>query len=386
MVDTTVVGGTPLDSMKFEVLHTDGAARCGRMTFSRGTAETPAFMPLGSRGTVKAVTAEELRAVGCEIVLANAFHLMLRPGIEVIQTLGGLHQFMHWHGPILTDSGGYQVWSLAKRRTIAEEGVTFISPADGARVFLGPEESIAAQRSLGADVVTVLDDCTPYPVTEQEARESMERSLRWAARSCRAHGDNRAALFGIIQGGVYTPLRDASLAGLLDIGFDGYALGGFSVGEPRSVMWEMLEVIAPKMPSDQPRYLMGVGTPEEIIKAVRLGIDMFDCVLPTRSARRGHLFTSSGVIRIRDHRYRDDPHPLDETCDCYTCRNYSRAYLHHLQKGREILGTRLNAIHNLHYYQWLMRALRVAIARDDLLGFAHEFFRIGCANARGRDD
>lgn len=360
--------------MKFELVHTDGSARCGRMTLARGTIKTPAFMPLASRGTVKAVTPEEMSAVGCEIILVNAFHLMLRPGVEAIQRLGGLHQFMGWDGPILTDSGGYQVWSLARRRTIAEEGVTFRSPMDGARVFLGPEESIAAQRSLGADVMTVLDDCTPYPVTEREAHESMERSLRWAARSRRAHADNPAALFGIVQGSVYQSLRDASLAGLLDIGFDGYALGGFSVGEPRSAMWEMLAHIVPRIPSDQPRYLMGVGTPEEMIKAVRLGIDMFDCVFPTRNARRGHLFTSSGVIHIGDDRYRADTAPLDEACDCYACRSFSRAYLHHLQRGREILGTRLNVIHNLRYYQWLMCALRMAVKHDDLPRFTRDFF------------
>ncbi len=361
--------------MRFELDGTDGAARRGRLVFERGTVETPAFMPVGTYGTVKAMTPEELRQIGAEIILGNTFHLMLRPGMDVIRAHDGLHRFMHWEGPILTDSGGFQVYSLGDMRRISEAGVSFRSPVDGGEVFLDAEISMRVQRDLGADIVMVFDECTPYPATEEQARSSMELSLRWAARSRAAHGDNPAALFGIVQGGMYSHLRDISLAGLVDIGFDGYALGGLSVGEPTEEMLKTLEYIAPKMPNDRPRYLMGVGRPEDIVEAVCRGIDMFDCVMPTRNARNGHLFVSTGVVRIRNSMYRDDTRPLDEHCDCYTCRNYTRAYLRHLDRANEILGARLNTIHNLHYYQQLMRGLREAIAAGWLAEFVADFYR-----------
>ncbi len=359
--------------MKFELLATDGAARRGRLTFARGTVETPAFMPVGTYGTVKAMTPEELRGLGAEIVLGNTFHLMLRPGTEVIAAHGDLHDFMHWEGPILTDSGGFQVFSLGELRKIKEEGVTFQSPVDGSRVFMGPEESMAVQRALGSDIVMIFDECTPYPATERQARESMELSLRWARRSKEAHGDNPNALFGIVQGGMYPHLRQASLAGLTEIGFDGYAIGGLSVGEPKEEMLATLEALGPAMPQERPRYLMGVGTPEDIVEAVLRGVDMFDCVLPTRNARNGHLFTSEGVVRIRNAQYRMDTRPLDDRCGCYTCRNYSRAYLRHLHRAGEILGARLNTIHNLYYYQELMRGVRAAIDGGDLDAWVRDF-------------
>jgi len=361
--------------MEFELLATDGAARRGRLTFARGTVETPAFMPVGTYGTVKAMTPEELRGLGAEIILGNTFHLMLRPGTDVIAAHGDLHDFMHWDGPILTDSGGFQVFSLGAMRKIREEGVTFQSPVDGARVFMGPEESMAVQRMLGSDIVMIFDECTPYPATERQARESMELSLRWAARSKIAHGDNPNALFGIVQGGMYPHLRRESLAGLTDIGFDGYAIGGLSVGEPKEEMMATLEALGPEMPTGRPRYLMGVGTPEDIVESVLRGVDMFDCVLPTRNARNGHLFTSEGVVRIRNARYQSDTRPLDERCGCYTCRNYSRAYLRHLHRAREILGARLNTIHNLYYYQELMSGLRAAIAGGGLDAWVSDFRR-----------
>jgi queuine tRNA-ribosyltransferase len=360
--------------MRFEVAAIDGAARRGRMTFARGAVETPAFMPVGTYGTVKAVTPEELREAGAEIILGNTFHLMLRPGTEIIRAHGDLHAFMHWEGPILTDSGGFQVFSLGELRKITERGVTFRSPVNGDAVFLGPEESMAVQRALGADIVMIFDECTPYPATEAQARESMELSLRWARRSRDAHGDNAAALFGIVQGGMYPALRRASLAGLVEIGFDGYALGGLSVGESKEEMRRVLDDIAPRLPADRPRYLMGVGTPEDIVEAVRRGIDLFDCVLPTRNARNGHLFVRGGEIRLRNARYRDDTRPLDETCDCYTCRHYSRAYLRHLDQCNEILGARLNTLHNLRYYQTLMRELREAVAGGRLEDYARGFY------------
>jgi len=349
--------------MHFELLATDGFARRARLHLPRGIIDTPAFMPVGTYGTVKAMTPEQVCATGADIILGNTFHLMLRPGIEVIAAHGGLHGFMHWDKPILTDSGGFQVFSLGKTRKISEQGVTFRSPIDGAKVFLGPEESMAVQRALNADIVMIFDECTPYPATEQQVIDSMELSLRWAARSKVAHGDNPAALFGIVQGGMYDHLRQASLAGLLDIDFDGYAIGGLSVGEPKEEMQRILATLTPRLPSDKPRYLMGVGTPEDIVEAVRYGIDMFDCVMPTRNARNGHLFTSLGVVRIRNSQYRHDTTPLDPNCDCYTCQNYSRAYLHHLDKAREILGAHLNTLHNLHYYQKLMQDLREAILK-----------------------
>ncbi len=362
--------------MKFEVMASDGRARRGRLRFGRGTVETPAFMPVGTYGTVKAMTPEEVRAGGAEIILGNTFHLMLRPGTEIIRAHGDLHDFMHWDGPILTDSGGFQVFSLGKMRKITEQGVEFRSPVDGSRVFLGPEESMRVQRELGSDVVMIFDECTPWPATEEEARASMELSLRWAARSREAHGDNPAALFGIVQGGMFPELRAESLAGLVAIGFDGYAIGGLSVGEPEEERLKILDCTAPALPADRPRYLMGVGRPEDILEAVRRGVDMFDCVMPTRNARNGYLFTHAGTVKIRNSANREDTGPLDPLCDCYTCRNYSRAYLHHLDKCNEILGARLNTIHNLHYYQTLMRGLRDAIAAGRLAAFAEEFYAL----------
>ena len=331
-------------------------------------------MPVGTYGTVKAMTPEELREVGAEILLGNTFHLMLRPGTEVIAAHGDLHDFMHWDGPILTDSGGFQVWSLGKLRKITEQGVRFRSPVDGSEVFLGPEESIAVQHVLGSDIVMIFDECTPYPASERQARESMDLSLRWAKRCREAHGDHPSALFGIVQGGMYPELREQSLQGLLEIGFDGYAIGGLSVGEPKEDMLRILDHLDPRMPGDRPRYLMGVGTPEDLVEAVRRGVDMFDCVMPTRNARNGYLFTSRGMVRIRNSRFRMDTGPLDPDCDCYTCRNYSRAYLRHLDRTGEILGSRLNTIHNLYYYQKLMAGLREAIASGQLTDFVADFY------------
>ena len=360
--------------VKFEIFQSDGAARRGRLSFARGTVESPVFMPVGTYGTVKAMTPEELREVGAEIILGNTFHLMLRPGTDIIQAHGDLHDFMHWDGPILTDSGGFQVWSLGDLRKITEEGVRFSSPVDGRKVFLGPEESIAVQHALGADIIMIFDECTPYPASEQQARESMKLSLRWAARCKQAHADHPSALFGIVQGGMYPPLREISLTGLTEIGFDGYAIGGLSVGEPKEEMLHVLDMLMPHMPEDKPRYLMGVGTPEDLVEAVRRGVDMFDCVLPTRNARNGYLFTSSGMLRIRNSQYQLDTRPLDDACDCYTCRNYSRAYLRHLDKTGEILGSRLNTIHNLYYYQKLMNGMRDAISRQQLDDFVADFY------------
>ncbi len=360
--------------MRFELLQCDQQARRGRITVPRGTVETPAFMPVGTYGTVKSMTPEELSGTGAEIILGNTFHLMLRPGVDVIHIHGDLHGFMHWDGPILTDSGGFQVFSLGEMRKISEAGVEFRSPVDGEKVFLDPERSMAVQRALGADIVMIFDECTPYPATELDARSSMELSLRWARRSKHAHGESAAALFGIVQGGMYPRLRQASLAGLKEIGFDGFGIGGLSVGEPKEEMLGVLECLIPEMPKDQPRYLMGVGTPEDIVEAVRRGVDMFDCVLPTRNARNGHLFVTKGEIRIRNSRYKTDTRPLDEHCGCYTCRYYSRAYLRHLDKCNEILGSRLNTIHNLYYYQALMRGLRGAIAAGSLDQFVSEFY------------
>ena len=360
--------------MKFDLIQTDGAARRGQLTFERGTVQTPVFMPVGTYGTVKAMTPEELRELGAEIILGNTFHLMLRPGTEIIRQHGDLHDFMHWDGPILTDSGGFQVWSLGELRKISEEGVKFSSPVDGRKVFLGPEESMAVQRELGADIVMIFDECTPYPASEAQARDSMELSLRWAQRCKLAHADNPSALFGIVQGGMYPQLREQSLRGLIDIGFDGYAIGGLSVGEPKDEMLHVLDKLKPLMPQDKPRYLMGVGTPEDIVEAVRRGVDMFDCVMPTRNARNGYLFTSTGMLRIRNSQHQSDTRPLDETCGCYTCRNYSRAYLRHLDKTGEILGSRLNTIHNLYYYQQVMKGLREAITQQQLDDFVAEFY------------
>lgn len=360
--------------MRFEHISSDGAARRGRLTFSRGTVETPAFMPVGTYGTVKAMTPEELREIGAEIILGNTFHLMLRPGTEVIGLHGDLHGFMHWDGPILTDSGGFQVFSLGDMRKITEEGVTFRSPINGDKVFLGPEESMAVQRALGADIVMCFDECTPYPAELQQARDSMELSLRWAKRSKQAHDGNPNALFGIVQGGMYEELRTESVNGLLDIGFDGYAIGGLSVGEPKEDMLRILDHTPSLLPTNKPRYLMGVGKPEDIVQAVLRGIDMFDCVMPTRNARNGHLFTRHGDIKIRNACHERDTRPLDEDCGCYTCRNYTRSYLRHLDRAGEILGARLNTIHNLYYYQELMRGLRAAIAAGSLGDFVREFY------------
>jgi queuine tRNA-ribosyltransferase len=362
--------------MKFELLATDGAARRGRMIFERGAVETPAFMPVGTYGTVKAMTPEELREVGAQIILGNTFHLMLRPGVDVIRAHGGLHGFMHWDGPILTDSGGFQVFSLGALRKVSEEGVWFQSPVNGDRVFLGPESAIAVQQALGADVLMVFDECTPYPATADEARMSMELSLRWAERSRRAHAGASGALFGIVQGGMYPHLRNTSLAGLIEIGFDGYAIGGLSVGEPKETMRQVVADVAPKLPGGRPRYLMGVGTPEDLVDAVARGLDMFDCVLPTRNARNGWLYTATGDLKIRNSRYTADTSPLDPACGCYTCRRYSRAYLRHLQQANEILGARLATIHNLYYYQALMRGLRDAIAEKGLDDFIQKFYRM----------
>lgn len=364
--------------MQYNNVNKDKDARRGRITFPRGTIETPAFMPVGTYGTVKAMTPEELVDIGAEIILGNTFHLMLRPGMEVIKEFGGLHEFMHWEKPILTDSGGFQVFSLAESRKITEEGAHFRSPVDGSKVFLGPEEAIQIQHTLGADIIMIFDECTPYPATEEEARTSMELSLRWAERSKQAHEqvrrNNENALFGIVQGGMYANLREESLNGLINIGFDGYAIGGLSVGEPTELMMEVLDNIMPSMPEDKPRYLMGVGTPENIVESVKRGIDMFDCVMPTRNARNGHLFTEVGDIRIRNAVHRYDQYPVDENCGCYTCQHYSRAYLHHLDKTNEILGARLNTIHNLYYYQYLMRGLRQAIENVQLDEFIADFY------------
>lgn len=373
-----------MSRMTFELLAGDGPARRGRLHFPRATVETPVFMPVGTYATVKAMTPEELEACGAELIVTNTFHLMLRPGTEVIAAHGDLHGFMHWERPILTDSGGFQVYSLGEMRRISEEGVAFRSPVNGDRVFLDAETSMAVQRALGSDIVMAFDDCTPLPATEAETRASMERTLRWAARSREAHGDSDAALFGIVQGGLVESLRRRSLAGLTDIGFDGYALGGLSVGESRTEREAVLDAVAPEMPVDQPRYLMGVGTPEDIVEAVRRGIDMFDCVLPTRNARNGHFFVPEGVIRIRNARHRHDTGPLDPDCACYTCGHYSRGYLHHLDRCGEILAARLGTIHNLHYYQTLMRGLREAIETGALADFVAAFYaRLASRKATG---
>ena len=367
------MGATPT----FEVMATCGAARRGRLAFARGVVDTPVFMPVGTYGTVKAMTAEELESLGVQIILGNTFHLMLRPGSELVRSLGGLHRFMHWQRPILTDSGGFQVFSLGARTRIREDGVEFGSPVDGDRVLLTPAKAMAVQADLGSDIQMILDECTPYPADEAAARASMERSLRWARSSREAFdaqgsGARGLSLFGIVQGGVHASLREASLAGLLDIGFDGLAIGGLSVGEPEEERLQVLSHLLPRMPAASPRYLMGVGTPADIVKAVCLGVDMFDCVMPTRHARNGHLFTADGVVKIRNACYRDDPRPLQEDCACYTCRNYSRAYLRHLDACGEILAARLNTIHNLHFYMQLMAGLRGAIAAGTLEAYARE--------------
>ncbi|MGB5101743.1 MAG: tRNA guanosine(34) transglycosylase Tgt [Steroidobacteraceae bacterium] len=361
--------------MSFDLLSRDGRARRGRLALRRGAVETPVFMPVGTYGTVKAMTPEELTGLGAEVVLGNTFHLMLRPGAEVIRAHGGLHGFMHWSGPILTDSGGFQVFSLADLRKMTEEGVRFRSPVNGDAVFLSPEISMQVQSALDSDVVMVFDECPPYPASERQARASMELSMRWARRSREEFGRlaNPNALFGIVQGGTYLPLRLESLAALTGIGFDGYAVGGLAVGEPAEERNAVLEALDPHLPADRPRYLMGVGTPADIVQAVARGVDMFDCVMPTRNARNGHLFTSAGVVKIRNAAHQSDTRPLDPDCDCYTCRNYSRAYLRHLDRCNEILGARLNTIHNLRYYLRLMERIRSAIERGEFTRFAAGF-------------
>jgi queuine tRNA-ribosyltransferase len=365
----------------FEILATDAAARRGRLCFARGIVDTPAFMPVGTYGTVKAMTPEELRAQGTQVILGNTFHLMMRPGIETIAAHGDLHGFMHWEGPILTDSGGFQVYSLGAMRRVEEEGVSFRSPVNGSPVFLDPEGSMAVQRALGSDVVMIFDECPPYPCDARRLQEAMERSLRWARRCKIAHEGSSAALFGIVQGGTSETLRADSLGSLLDIGFDGYALGGLAVGEPFEVRNHVLDFMEPHMPAGLPRYLMGVGKPVDIVEAVCRGIDMFDCVMPTRNARNGHLFTRHGVLRVRNQRYERDTRPVDEQCGCYTCQNYSRAYLRHLDRTGEILGARLNTIHNLRYYLDLMVDLREAIAAGTLSAYVDDFYA-GCGQDR----
>jgi queuine tRNA-ribosyltransferase len=361
--------------MNFQVSARDGQARRGALELAHGRVDTPAFMPVGTYGSVKAVSPEELAALGAQIVLGNTFHLWLRPGLEVIAKHGGLHRFMAWGRPILTDSGGFQVFSLGALRRISEEGVQFASPINGDRLFLTPEESMRIQQVLDADIAMVFDECTPYPATEAQAAASMQLSMRWAERS-RQSFQGKNLLFGIVQGGVYEALREQSLGRLVELKFDGYAIGGLAVGEPKEERSRILAHIAPRLPADRPRYLMGMGTPEDIIEAVGAGIDMFDCVLPTRNARNGWLFTRFGDVRIRNARYRDDVEPLDPACACYTCRHFTRAYLYHLQKANEILGARLNTLHNLHYYQELMRELRSAIEKGTLLSRSRELLAL----------
>ncbi|WP_454691855.1 tRNA guanosine(34) transglycosylase Tgt [Achromobacter aloeverae] len=378
-----------MNGLNFELLATDGAARRGRITLNHGVVETPIFMPVGTYGSVKAMLPHELKEVGAQIVLGNTFHLWLRPGNEIMRKHGGLHGFMGWDKPILTDSGGFQVFSLQGMRKITEEGVKFASPIDGARLFLTPEESMAIQRALNSDIAMVFDECTPYEIdgraaTQEEAAKSMRMSLRWARRSRDAFDklENPNALFGIVQGGMYENLRDESLAGLADIGFHGYAIGGLSVGEPKEDMLRILTHVAPRLPVNAPRYLMGVGTPEDLVDGVARGIDMFDCVMPTRNARNGWLFTRYGDVKIRNARYRDDTRPLDPTCRCHTCGRFSRAYLHHLQRANEITGARLNTLHNLHFYLNLMDEMRGAIAAGTFQAWREQF---AADRARGVD-
>jgi len=360
--------------MQFARLGCADGARRGRLLFARGAVETPAFMPVGTYGSVKAMTPEEVRASGAEIILGNTFHLLLRPGMEVIRAHGGLHEFIHWSGPILTDSGGFQVFSLAARRKISEAGVHFQSPVDGAPVFLGPEESMAVQRDLGSDIVMAFDECTPYPASEAQARASLSLTQRWAERCLAAHTGNPAALFGIVQGGMYPALRQSAARELAALPFAGLAIGGLSVGESPAERLHILDETVPALPAGKPRYLMGVGRPEDIVEAVSRGVDLFDCVMPTRNARNGHLFTHGGVVRIRNARYRADTGPLDERCTCYTCTHYSRAYLAHLFRCNEILAPRLATIHNLHHYQQLMRQIRLAIEQGRFAEWRAEFY------------
>ncbi len=362
-------------NFSFDLLGTDGLARRGRLHFDRGSVETPAFMPVGTYGTVKAVSPEEVRSVGAQIILGNTFHLWLRPGTDIIHQHGDLHDFMNWPGPILTDSGGFQVFSLAKLRKIDESGVRFRSPIDGSEVFLSPEESMRIQTDLGSDVVMAFDECTPYPATHKQAADSMELSMRWARRCQNSFGElnNPNALFGIVQGGMYEDLRKISCDALTDLDFPGYAIGGLAVGEEKTIRDAVLQATVPHLPAARPRYLMGVGKPEDIVASVLRGIDMFDCVLPTRNARNDYIYTTRGDLRLRNARFRTDTNPIDSDCGCYTCQNYSRAYLYHLSKCREILGSRLNTIHNLHYYQQLMMGIRNAIDSRQFESFVREF-------------
>ncbi len=360
--------------MTFRVKATDGLARRGEMTFPYGTIQTPAFMPVGTYGTVKGVTTDQVKDSGAEILLGNTFHLMLRPGAKQVAKLGGLHQMIYWDRPILTDSGGFQVFSLGKMRKITEEGVKFRSPVDGSEVWLDPERSMDVQRQLGSDIVMIFDECTPYPVSYEDSKKSMELSLRWAKRSLVAHGESPSALFGIVQGSMFLDQRNKSLEALVEMGFDGYAIGGLSVGESKDEMLKVMRHTAPMLPDNQPRYVMGVGKPEDLVEGVRRGLDMFDCVMPTRNARNSHLFIDTGVLKLRNAANRTYEGPLDETCDCHTCQNYSRAYLHHLDKCGEILGATLNTIHNLRYYQRVMEGLRGAIEKEQLDHFVAEFY------------
>jgi len=372
-----------LSALSFKLKTTSGQARRGEITTAHGVIQTPIFMPVGTYGTVKGMTPRDLNEINAQIILGNTFHLWMRPGLDIMEKFGGLHQFMGWKGPILTDSGGFQVFSLGAMRKIKEEGVHFRSPVNGDKLFLTPEESMRIQTVLNSDIVMIFDECTPYPATHTEARLSMEMSMRWARRSRDSFDEqgNQNGLFGIVQGGMYEDLRDISLQGLEEIGFDGYAIGGLSVGEPKDDMQRILAHTAPKLPQNKPRYLMGVGTPEDLVNAVGKGIDMFDCVMPTRNARNGWLFTRTGDIRIRNAKFRNDESPLDATCACYTCKNFSRAYLHHLDRSKEILGAHLNTMHNLHYYLELMREMREAIEQDRFDEFTTEF-----ALLRGRQE
>ena len=356
----------------YKLITKDGLARRGEVKTAHGKFQTPAFMPVGTYGAVKSLSPETLEALQAEIILSNTYHLMERPGVEIIKSHGGLHQFMGWQGPILTDSGGYQVFSLSKKRTISEEGVEFFSPLNGDKKYLTPESCMQLQLDYGVDIAMVLDECTPYPVSEEIAKESMNLSLRWAERCRSAFTSDQASLFGIIQGGIFDHLREESLQGLMKINFEGYAIGGLSVGEPKVEMEKVINNIVPKMPEEKPRYLMGVGTPLDIVKAVQLGVDMFDCVIPTRHARNGYLYTSKGIVKIRNSENKDNLAPIDDNCSCYTCTNFSRSYLHHLDKTKEMLGSTLNTIHNLYYYLNLMRNLRLSIEQGTLQNFIKE--------------
>ena len=362
-----------MSRMNFKLHSTDGAARCGEIEFPRGKIDTPAFMPVGTKGTVKSVTTDEVAESGAQILLGNTFHLWQRPGNDIVKAHGGLHKFMNWNKPILTDSGGFQVFSLGPLRKITPEGVTFSSPFNGEKLFLTPELSMDIQRDLGSDIVMIFDECTPYPASYDEAKKSMELSLDWAARSKAQHATD-AALFGIVQGGMYPDLRNESLSKLKEIGFDGYAIGGLSVGEPKEDMFNILNHITHKLPEDKPRYLMGVGKPEDLVEGVLRGVDMFDCVLPTRNARNGFLYTNTGIVKIRNSPSKHDMNPVEKDCDCYTCKNFTRSYLHHLFHNKELLGSRLNTIHNLHYFQRLMRDIRAAIKSGNLTQFVDDFY------------